>query len=110
ERNGRLVRAVAIKMVVAEVSHLLVSDLGEPLGAEAERSAPQARHRVDVVAAGIVEDATALAAHDDVVLAQIGLHVHQTCDVARLDRVRNIGHAQSSDSAALRSAGGSAMP
>jgi hypothetical protein len=102
-------------MVVAEVSHLLVSDFGEPLGAEAERSAPQPRHRVDVVAAGIVEDATALPAHDDVrafllVLAQIGLHVHQACDVARLDRIRNIGHSQSSDSAALRSARGSAMP
>ncbi len=102
ERNGRLVRAVAIEMVVAELAHLLVGDLGEPLGAEAERSAPQPRDRLDVVAAGIVEHATALAAHDDLrafllVPAQVGLHVHQACDVARLDRVRNIGHSQSSD-------------
>jgi hypothetical protein len=44
------------------------------------------------------------------VLAQVGLHVHQRCDVARFDRVGNVGHAQSSDSAALRSACGSAMP
>src|SRR5215468_7027333 len=102
-------------MVVAEVSHLLVSDFGKPLGAEAERSAPQPSHRVDVLAAGVVEDATALSAHDDVrafllVRAQVGLHVHQACDVARLYRVRNIGHLASSDSAASRSACGSATP
>src|SRR5215471_492973 len=102
-------------MVVTEVSHLLVSDLGKPLGAETEGSTPQPRHRVDVVAAGVVEDATALPAHDDVralplVRAQVGLHVHQAGDVARLDGVRNVGHFASSDSAAWRSAFGSATP
>ena len=99
-------------LVIGDASE---GDLGEPLGAKSQRRAPQARNRVDIVAAGIVEHATALAAHDDVralrlVLAQIGLHVHQRCDVARLDRVRDIAHAQSSDSAVFRSACGSAMP
>src|SRR5262249_7610750 len=103
------------KMIVAEVSHLLVSDFGKPLGAEAEGSAPQPRHRVDVVAAGVVEDATALSAHDDVrafllVRAQVGLHVHQAGDVARLGGVRNLGPLASSVLAAWRSAFGSATP
>ena len=40
ELDRRLVRAVAIEMVVAELAHLLVSDLGQPLGAEAQRGAP----------------------------------------------------------------------
>ena len=113
--DRRLVRAVAIEVVVAELAHLLVGDLGEPLGAEAQRGAPQARHRFDVVAAGVVEHAAALAARDDqravlLVLAQVGLHVHEARDVARLDRVRNIGHAASSDAAAFCNASGSAMP
>jgi hypothetical protein len=38
--NGRLGRAVAIEMVIAELAHLLVGDLGEALGAEAQRGAP----------------------------------------------------------------------
>ena len=113
--DRRLVRAMAIEVVVAELAHLLVGDLGEPLGAEAERGAPQPRDGFDVVAAGIVEHAAALAARDDqraflLVLAQVGLHVHQAGDVARLDRVRDVGHASSSDAAALRSASGSATP
>ena len=115
KRDRRLGRAVAIEVVVAELAHLLVGDLGEPLGAETERGAPQPGHRLDVVAAGIVEHPTALAARNHqrallLVLAQVGLHVHEACDVARLDRVRNIGHAASSDAAAFRSASGSAMP
>ena len=40
-----LVGAVAIQVVVAELAHLLVGDLGEPLRAEAERGAPQAGDR-----------------------------------------------------------------
>ena len=108
-------RAVAIEMVVAELAHLLVGDLGEPLGAEAERGAPQPGDRFDVVATGIVEHAAALAARDDqraflLVPAQVGLHVHEAGDVARLDRVRDVVHASSSDAAAFRSASGSAMP
>ena len=106
---------MAIEVVIAELAHLLVGDLGEPLRAEAERGAPQPRDRFDVVAAGVVEHAAALAARDDerpflLVLAQVGLHVHEACDVARLDRVRDVGHAASSDGGCCRSASGSAMP
>src|ERR1700674_4912541 len=104
-----------IEMVIAERPHLLVGNLGKPLGGKAERGAPQPGYRFDVVAAGIVEYATALPARDDqraflLVLAQVGLHVHQACDVARRDRVRNVAHASSSAAAALLSASGSAMP
>ena len=113
ERDCRLMRTMAIKMVIAERAHLLGGDLRKPLGAESERRAPESRDRVDVIASGIVEDTTTLATRDDVrafflVLAQIGLHMHQRCDVARLDRVRNVAHAQSSD--ASFSACGSARP
>ena len=113
ERDGGLVRAMAIKMVVAERAHLLGGDLRKPLGAKSERRAPESRDRVDVIASGIVEDSTTPATRNDVrafflVLAQIGLHMHQGCDIARLDRVRNVAHAQSSD--ASRSACGSATP
>jgi len=113
--DDRLVRAVPIEMVVAELAHLLIGDLGEPFGGKAERGAPQSCYRFDVVAAGIVEDAATLAAHDHVrafllVLAQVGLHVHEACDIARLDGVRDIGQSASSASAAFRRVSGSAMP
>ena len=62
ERDRRLVGAVAVEMVVAELAHLPVGDLGEPLRGKAERGAPQPRHRLDVVAPGIVEHAAAFAA------------------------------------------------
>ena len=52
-------------MVVAELAHLLVGDLGEPLRAEAERGAPQAGDQLDVVVPGIVEHAAAFAARND---------------------------------------------
>ena len=115
QRDGRLGRAMAIKVIVAELAHLLVGDPGEPLGAEAQRGAPQPCHRLDVVAAGIVEHPAALAARNDqrtflLVPAKVGLHVHEACDVARLDRARNIGHAASSDAAAFSNASASAMP
>src|SRR5262249_46182338 len=113
ERDGRLVGAMTIKMVVAELSHLLGGDLRKPLGAKSQRRAPKPGGHVDIIAPGIVEHATALAARDDVrtfllVLAQIGLHMHEARDVARLDRVWNVAHAQSSDPSP--SACGSAMP
>ena len=113
--DRRLVRAMAVEVIVAELAHLLVGDLGEPLGAEAERGAPQPRHRLDVVATGIVEHPAALAARDDqraflLVPAQVGLHVHEAGDVACLDRVRDVIHASSSDAAAFRNASGSATP
>jgi hypothetical protein len=120
QRNCRLGRAVAIEVVIAERAHLLVGDCGERLGAEPQRGAPQPRHRLEVAAAGIVVHPTALAARDDqrtllLVLAQVGLHVHEARDVARLDRVGNIGHLRSSDAksfnaVAFRSPSGSAMP
>jgi hypothetical protein len=44
------------------------------------------------------------------VFTEIGLHVHEARDVARLDRVRNIGHALSSASAILRNSSGSVTP
>ena len=102
-------------MVIAELAHLLVGHSGEPLRGEAERSAPQPGDSFDVVAPGVVEHAAAFAAHDQertilLVLAQIGLHVHQACDVARLNRVRDVGHAASSAAAARAQRLGSAMP
>jgi hypothetical protein len=44
------------------------------------------------------------------VFAQIGLHMHEARDIARLDRVWNIGHALSSTAAALSKSSGSVTP
>jgi len=40
ELDGRLVRAMAIKVVIAEFAHLLGGDLREALGAKSQRRAP----------------------------------------------------------------------
>jgi hypothetical protein len=105
---------MTVKVIVAEISHLLVGNL-EPLGSKTERSTPQPCDRFDVFVTGIVVYAATIAAHDDqraflLVFTEIGLHVHEARDVARLDRVRNIGHALSSASAILRNSSGSVTP
>ena len=57
EVDARLVRAMPVGVVVAELAQLVVGDLRNPLaGGEAERSAPQARDRLDVALARIVID------------------------------------------------------
>src|SRR6202043_3180030 len=61
ESYRRLVRLMPIEMIVAERAHLLVGDLGEPLGGKAQRRAPKPGYRFDVIAAGIIEHATAFA-------------------------------------------------
>ncbi len=104
-----------IKVIVAETSHLLVGDLSKPLGSKAERGTPQPCDRFDVFAAGIVVYAATIAARDDqraflLVLAQICLHMHEARDVARFDRVWNIGHGLSSAAAILRKPVGSVTP
>jgi len=43
-------------------------------------------------------------------LAKIGLHVHEARDIARLDRVRYVGHVLSSAAAILRKSSGSLTP
>jgi hypothetical protein len=106
---------VAIKVIVGETSHLLVGNLGKSLGREAKRGTPQPSDRFDVFAARIVVYAAAIAARDDqwaflLVFAQIGLHMYEARDIARLDRVWNIGHALSSAAAALSKSSGSAIP
>src|SRR5262249_27136254 len=99
---------MAIKVIVAETSHLLVSNLGKSLGGKTERGTPQPCDRFNVFAATI-------AARDDqraflLVFAQVGLHMHEARDIARLDRVWNIGHALSSAAAALSKSSGSVIP
>jgi len=106
---------MAIKVIVAETSHLLVSNLGKSLGRETERGTSQPGDRFNVFAARIVVYATTIAARDDqrallLVFAQIGLHMHEARDIARLDRVWNIGHALSSTAAALSKSSGSVTP
>src|SRR5437588_11786848 len=102
-------------MIVAELAHLLVGHPGEPLGAEPQRRAPQAGHCLDVLAPGFINDAATLATGNDqrpilLMLAQVRLHVHDACDVARLNGVRNVGHGASSSAAASCSWPGPAMP
>src|SRR5262249_48125430 len=83
---------MAIKVIVGETSHLLICDLRKSLGREAKRSTPQPSDRFDVFAPRIVIYAAAIAARDDqwaflLVFAQIGLHVYEARNIARLDRV-----------------------
>ena len=104
-----------IKMIVAETAHLLVGNFGKSLGREAEGGAPQPRNRLDVFAARIVIYVATVAARDDqwtflLVFAQMGLHMHEARDIARLDRVRNTGHALSPAAAVLSRLVGSVMP
>src|SRR5262249_62254236 len=106
---------MAIKVIVAETSHLLVSNLGKSLGREAERGTPQPCDRFNVFPARIVVYATTVAASDDqraflLVFTQIGLHMHEACDIARLDRIWNMGHALSWATAALSKSSGSVIP
>src|SRR6516225_1973347 len=106
---------MAIKVIVAETAHLLVGNLGKSLGREAERGAPQPCNRLDVFAARIVIYAATVAARDDqwaflLVFAQMGLHMHEARNIARLDRVRNIGHALSPAAAVLSKLVGSVIP
>ena len=79
-------------MIVAEPAHLLVSDLGQPLGGESQRRTPQPRDRFDVVAAALLEDAAAVPACNDqrtflLMLPQIRLHVHEACNIASFERL-----------------------
>jgi hypothetical protein len=106
---------MAIKVIVAETAHLLVGNLGKSLGREAERGAPQPSNRLDVFAARIVIYVATVAARDDkwaflLAFAQMGLHMHEARDIARLDRVRNIGHALSPAAAVLSKSVGSVIP
>src|SRR6516165_12377661 len=106
---------MAIKVIVAETAHLLVGNLGKSLGREAERGAPQPCNRLDVFAAIIVVYVATVAARDDkwaflLMFAQMGLHMHEARDIARLDRVWNIGHALSSAAAISRKLSGSVTP
>ena len=84
-------------MIVADLAHLVVGDLGQPLDAEAERRAPQARRRLEILPAVLVVDEDALAPRDDrrallEVLAQVRLGMHEARDVERVQAVRQTVH------------------
>jgi len=115
QHDGRFGRAMPIEVVVAKLTHLLVGDLGEPLRAEAQCGAPQPRDCFDVLFAGVVENSAALAARNDerpifLVRAKVRLHVYETCHVACLDRIRDVGHLASSEAAVFCSISTSTTP
>src|SRR5438477_2173554 len=86
-------RGLAEGVVVAELLHLVVGGAREALGGgEAQRCAPEAGRGLDVILAGVVEDAAALAARDHQrpfvpQLAQICLRVDVVGDIPRGGRV-----------------------
>ena len=97
-----MVRLVPVGMVVAEGTHLLVGDAGDPLaGGKAERCTPETRDRLDIVLAVVVEHPDAFASVKDrrtdlAVAAKIGLRVHLICDVPRGSRIRQHAHVNGS--------------
>ena len=105
ELRRRRVRFVAERMVVGQLRHLLGGGLHEPLLAEADRDAPQARETFDIFLALIVVDAHAFAALDHhrpdlLMAARVGGGVEIIGDVAGGERIRPNVHA------GLRDAGG----
>ena len=84
-------------MIVADIAHLLIGDLGKPLDAEAERGAPQARRAFEIFAARTGIDIDALAARKNArtgfdMLAQIRLRMDQRRDITRMQAVGQMGH------------------
>jgi hypothetical protein len=63
--DGRIVALVREQVIVGQIAHLAHRRLDQPLLAEAERGAPQARHPLDIALARIVGDPDPLATLHD---------------------------------------------
>src|SRR6185437_3317236 len=77
---------VGESVIEGEAPHLLRRGLDEALLAEAQRRTPEARHRLDILLAGLVFDADAFPFDDDersflLMLAEIGVRVEVIGDI-----------------------------
>jgi len=79
-------------VIVSDIPHLVIGNLGEPLIAKAERCAPKAGRRLQVLPPAIVEYVDAFAARENArtgldVLAQVGLRMNQAGDIPDMQAV-----------------------